>query len=54
MGTSAAPRTRIIHFIAASISSEVLSEAPINPTQHFLARYPTMQIFSWAMAAEIH
>src|SRR6185503_7204606 len=49
-GASNAQRTRIIRFIAASISSEVLSEAPINPTQHFLTRYPTMQIFSWAMA----
>jgi len=32
----------------------VLSEEPINAALHFLTRYPTMQIFSWAMAAEIH
>jgi hypothetical protein len=30
----------------------VLSKEAINTAQHFLKRYPTTQIFSWAMAAE--
>src|SRR5688572_21056716 len=46
-GASNAPRMRIIRFIAASITSLRLS------TQNVLARYPTMQIFSWAMATAI-